>query len=245
MDSSDLKPTILVVDDNLHTLDIVEHALNRADLNVQVAPSGEAGLKIINESGLPHLAVVDLNMPPGMSGFDFCRQVHQFCDLPIIMLTAIDEETTVVKGLEEHVEDYVTKPFNPIELAARIKRVLRRIGDFAYTFEPITRVDERLAIDFPSRQALIDGEQVSLTPIETKLLYILMRSAGRIVTTDFIIRRIWPSEPVYEDRLHVHMHRLRRKIEEKSKPRYILSERGQGYSFRVKMENTPSKQKEL
>lgn len=244
MDSSRAKPTILVVDDNLHTLDIVEHALKRADFDVHVAASGEDGMKIIMEHGLPHLAVVDLNMPPGMSGFEFCRLVHQFCDLPIIMLTAIDEETTVVKGLEEHVEDYVTKPFNPNELAARIGRVLRRIGDFAYTFEPITHIDGRLSIDFPRREAVVEGESVSLTPIETKLLYILMRSAGRIVTTDFIIRRIWPSEPVYEDRLHVHMHRLRRKLEAKSGPRYIRSERGQGYTFQADPGNAAINQQE-
>jgi DNA-binding response OmpR family regulator len=237
MDSIASKRNIFVVDDNLNTLDIVKHALEKSGFNALIAASGEEAMQLIKENGLPHLAVVDLNMPPGMSGFDFCRQVHQFSDLPIIMLTAIDEETTVVKGLEKHVEDYVTKPFNPNELTARVRRVLRRIGDSSFTFEPLTQVDERLAVDFPGRRAMVEGRSVSLTPIETKLLYILMRRAGRTVTTEYIIRRIWPLEPVYEDRLHVHMHRLRRKIEVKSNPRYILSERGQGYVFRTSPEN--------
>lgn len=227
-----VEQTILVVDDNHHTLDIVQHALTRANFEVHVVSSGEDGMEYILENGLPHLAVVDLNMPPGMSGFDFCQAVHQFSDLPVIMLTAIDEESTILKALEEHVEDYVTKPFNPSELTARTRRVLRRIGEFAYSFERPTLVDHRLSIDFPKRKAIVDGELVSLTPIETKLLYILMRSAGRTVATPFIIRRVWPDQPVYEDRLHVHMHRLRRKIEEKANPRYIFSERGQGYIFR-------------
>lgn len=239
MDSPHVNKTILVVDDNLHTLEIVRHALAKANFDVHVAISGEAGMELIQEKGLPHLAIVDLNMPPGMSGFEFCRAVHQFSDLPVIMLTAVDEETTVVKGLDEHVEDYVTKPFNPVELTARVRGVLRRVGEFDYDFAPLTRVDEALAVDFPGRRALVNGEEVSLTPIEAKLLYILMRGTGRTVPTEFIIRRIWPNEPVYEDRLHVHLHRLRRKLQKNNKNRYIHSERGQGYVFRRSEAKTP------
>jgi DNA-binding response OmpR family regulator len=223
--------TVLVVDDNMYTLEIVQHALERADFQAMLAHSGEKGLEMILQQGLPQLAVVDLNMPPGMSGFDFCRAVHQFSDLPVIMLTAIDEESTVLEGLEEHAEDYITKPFNPNELVARIRRVLRRIGVFIYSSSPITQVDSRLSINFPRRQAVIDGEQISLTPIETKLLYILMRRSEKIVPTEFIIRRIWPEELVYEDRLHVHMHRLRSKIDKQANSQYIVSHRGQGYAF--------------
>jgi len=237
MDSDPKNENILVIDDNMHTLDIVKHALERANFSVTIASSGEKGLDIISQSGLPDLAVVDLNMPPGMSGFDFCRAVHQFSDLPVILLTAIDEERTILEGLDKYAEDYITKPFNPSELIARIRRVLRRIGETAFVFDPVTRVDERLSIDFPGRQAIIKGKSISLTPIETKLLYILMRSAGKTVNTEFIIRRIWPSEPVYEDRLHVHMHRLRRKIQTKTSPIYIASERGQGYIFQPVEEN--------
>lgn len=95
-------------------------------------------------------------------------------------------------------------------------------------------MDERLSVDFPKRQAIIFGNPVSLTPTETKLLYVLMRQAGKIVKTEYILRRLWPLEPAFEDRLHVHMHRLRRKIEDnedKMHPRYIKSERGSGYTF--------------
>ncbi len=197
------------------------------------AVSGEDALEVMAREGLPHLVIVDIHMPPGMSGFEFCRTVHQFSDLPAIMLTAVNEETTIIEGLDEHAEDYIIKPFSPAELVARVKRVLRRMGDFAYTLEPLTRVDDHLTINFPERKAIVDKKTVSLTPTETKLLYILMRNAGQTVTTEFIIRRIWPLEPAYEDRLHVHMHRLRRKIEDKSRPRYIVSERGAGYVFRA------------
>jgi DNA-binding response OmpR family regulator len=238
MNSSETQQTILAVDDDPFNLRIVKHAMEQADFKVMTASSGEEALTLIKRQGLPHLAVVDIHMPPGMSGFEFCRSIHQFSDLPVIMLTAVGEEGTVVEGLEKHAEDYIIKPFVPGELVARVNRVLRRIGDFAYTLEPITRVDERLSVDFPSRLAIVNDKQISLTPTETKLLYILMRNAGRTVTTDFILRRLWPLEPAYEDRLHVHMHRLRRKIEDKEnkkRPRYILSERGLGYTF----QNTP------
>lgn len=224
---------ILAVDDNLYTLRIVQHALEQADFKVLTAVSGEDALAIMSREGLPHLAVVDIHMPPGMSGFEFCRTVHQFSDLPVVMLTAVNEENTIIEGLDEHAEDYIIKPFSPAELVARVKRVLRRMGDFAYIMEPLTRVDNHLTINFPERKAFIDDKPISLTPTETKLLYILMRNAGKTVSTEFIIRRIWPMEPAYEDRLHVHMHRLRRKIEDKSRPRYIVSERGAGYVFQT------------
>ena len=224
---------ILAVDDNLYTLRIVQHALEQADFKVLTAVSGEDALAIMGREGLPHLAVVDIHMPPGMSGFEFCRTIHQFSDLPVVMLTAVNEENTIIEGLDEHAEDYIIKPFSPAELIARVKRVLRRMGDFAYTMEPLTRVDDHLTVNFPERKAFIDDKAISLTPTETKLLYILMRNAGKTVSTDFIIRRIWPLEPAYEDRLHVHMHRLRRKIERKSYPRYIVSERGAGYIFQT------------
>lgn len=236
--TQETKPyVILAVDDNAYTLRIVEHALNQAGYAVMTAVSGKDAMRAIKEQGLPHLALVDYHMPGGMSGFELCRTLHQFSDLPVIMLTAVSDEETIITGLEEHAEDYIVKPFNPGELVARVARILKRIGDFAYTLHPITRIDERLSIDFINRKALISDKPVSLTPTETKLLYILMRNAGEIVTTEYILRRLWPLEPTaYEDRLHVHMHRLRRKIEDKqdkTRPRYITSERGTGYIFKA------------
>jgi len=182
---------------------------------------------------LPHLAIVDLNMP-GMDGFELCEAIHGFSDLPIIMLTAIDDENTIVHGLDEYAEDYIVKPFRAGELVARVRRVLRRLGDYAYTLDPVIRVDDNLQIDFPNRKVILQqqAEPITLTPTETKLLYILMRNAGRIVTNEFLLRRVWPHEDAYEDRLHTHIYRLRRKIEDTPKdPYYIISEWGTGYSF--------------
>jgi DNA-binding response OmpR family regulator len=223
---------ILIVDDNTYTLRIVKHTLEQEGYQVSTAVSGEEGLTLIDRYGFPHLAVVDLHMP-GMSGFEFCRSLHEFCDVPVIMLTAVGSEETVIEGLEKHAEDYIVKPFNPPELVARVQRVLRRMGDYNYTLEAMTIIDDRLLVDFPNREAIVEGEPVSLTPTETKLLFILVRNLGRIVTTEFLLTRIWPLQNAQEDRLHVHVHRLRRKIEaDHDRQAYIVAERGIGYSFK-------------
>lgn len=235
MSKADFQVKILVVDDNTFHLHIVQNALTEANYKAICVPSGEEALEYIQTEGLPDLAIVDYYMQPGMNGFEFCAALHECSDLPAIMLTAADEEDTIIEGLEHHAEDYIAKPFSPEALVARIQRVLSRVGLFPFIPGARIVVDEQLAINFAQRTAYVNGTEASLTPTETRLLYILMREAGEVVNTDFIIRRLWPLEPAYEDRLHVHMHRLRSKIEvnkEKGLPRYIESRRGEGYIFR-------------
>jgi DNA-binding response OmpR family regulator len=222
--------TILIVDDNHYTITILTHTLSKAGYQVISASSGEEAIATILDYGLPDLAIVDYHMDPGMSGFDFCQEVHQFSDIPIIMLTAVHSEDFIVASLDNYAEDFITKPFQPAVLLARIRNVLRRVGSF--NARTNLQIDGRLAINFPQKQAYIQGKPVSLTPIETKLLYLLVRRAGQPVTTDFLIRRIWPQELAFEDRLHVHIHRLRRKLndQEQASP-YIVARRGKGYVF--------------
>lgn len=232
--STSEQPFILAVDDNAYTLRIVEHTLREASYRTATAVSGEEALEIIANKSMPDLAIVDLHMPGGMSGFEFCHSVHQFSDLPVIMLTAVGDESTVLEGLERHAEDYIVKPFSSGELTARVSRILQRMGRLDFPSSPLITVDDSLQIDFPSRKAIVNGQPVSLTPTEAKLLYVLMRQSGEVVITDFILRRLWPGEAAYEDRLHVHLHRLRRKLENdqaESRHEYIVSERGKGYMF--------------
>lgn len=229
---------ILVVDDDPAILRLVRDKLDSAGYEVFTASSGHHALDVISRRGMPHLAIVDINMP-GMNGFQFCETVQQFSDLPVIMLSAQDEEETIIQGISRYAEDYVTKPFSPRELAARVERVLRRIGDFAYALDVVTKVDDYLSVDFPHQRAIIRGQPVQLTPTETKLLFVLMRNAGRIVTTDFLLRRLWPMEEVFEDTLRVHVHRLRQKIEPvPARPRYISTERGLGYTFPARLDRS-------
>ena len=222
---------ILVVDDEPDIVSVVRMTLEAEGFEVMQAYSAKEAFDLIGRKGLPHLAVLDIMMP-GTDGIALARKLQKFSDLPVIMLTAIDEEGTVVKTIEEVAEDYVTKPFKPKELAARVKRVIRRMGDFAFRLETLTVIDDHLAVDFAAKNVLIAEKEISLTPTETKILHILIRSARRTVTTDYLLARLWPLDEVFEDTLRVHVHRLRQKIEPNaSKPHYLITQRGVGYSF--------------
>lgn len=222
---------ILAVEDDPDLLRLIRRELESAGFEVWACPSAEDALDVISRRGLPHLALMDIILP-GLDGLSLARNLHEWSDLPVVMLTSVNEADTVVQAIQSFAEDYIRKPFNPKEMVARVERVFRRIGDFAYALQPVVRVDDHLSVDFAHQRALIEGRPVPLTFTETKLLYVLMRNAGRAVATDFLLRRLWPSEEVFEDSLRVHVHRLRGKIEpEPSRPRYVVTERGTGYRF--------------
>lgn len=222
---------ILAVEDDPDLLRLIRRELESAGFEVWPCPSAEDALDVISRRGLPHLALMDIILP-GLDGLSLARNLHEWSDLPVMMLTSVNEEDTVVQAIQSFAEDYIRKPFNPKEMVARVERVFRRIGDFAYALQPVVRVDDHLSVDFAHQRALVEGRPVPLTFTETKLLYVLMRNAGRAVATDFLLRRLWPSEEVFEDSLRVHVHRLRSKIEpEPSRPRYVVTERGTGYRF--------------
>jgi DNA-binding response OmpR family regulator len=224
---------ILVVEDDPEMRQLIAKKMGNVGYDVLVASSGEIALSVIAQHGLPHLAIVDINMP-GMSGLEFCEAVQQYSDFPVIMVTAVKDVETTIKAIEKYAEDYVIKPFNLSELVARVQRVLRRIGDFSYTTGAQLKVDDYLTVSFAQKRVLIDGLPVELTPTETKLLYILWRNTGRVVTNQFLLGRVWSDQDVYEDTLRVHMHRLRQKVTSaQGKHQYIVTERGQGYRFVV------------
>ncbi len=222
---------ILAVEDDPDLLRLIRRELEDAGFTVWACASAEEALDAIDRRGLPHLVLVDILLP-GLDGLALARRLHEWSDLPIVMLTSVDEEDTVVHAIERFAEDYIRKPFNPREMVARVERVVRRIGDFAYVLQPVVRVDEALSVDFAHQRAVLADREVALTSTETKLLYVLLRNAGRVVATEFLLRRLWPSDEVFEDTLRVHVHRLRSKIEpEPSRPRYVVTERGAGYRF--------------
>jgi DNA-binding response OmpR family regulator len=224
---------VLTVDDDPAILLVEEKALSQAGFEVWAARSGEAGLEVLRRKGLPHLVVVDLLMP-GMGGLDLCRQIKEWSDVPLFILTSVGTKETLIDAIERFAEDYLVKPFDPRELVARANRVLRRIGDFPYLLEPVTAVDGTLSVDFVHQRAILGGQEVALGPIESKLLYLLMKGAGRPQSNAHLLARIWPNQEVFEDTLRVHVHRLRRKIEpQPDAPRYVVTERGIGYSFPV------------
>lgn len=138
---------ILVVDDDPDVLTILRMTLESVGYDVTTALSAAEAFQKIEKYGLPHLALVDIMMPD-IDGLEFCRKVHEYCDLPVIMLTAVSEEETTAQAIREVAEDYVVKPFRQQELLARIERLLRRVGDFSYTLAPQIVVDDRLVVDF-------------------------------------------------------------------------------------------------
>ncbi len=232
LDQKGQAPSILLVDDSTETLQIASYALKKSGFSVETAASGEEALEKVKTLGLPHMAVVDINMPPGMDGFEFCRRLLRFSEVPVIMLTVVDEEETVVEALKQYAEDYVLKPFDPYELAARVQRVLQRYGVFPYEMAAPIVVDGQLSVNFPTRKVTIDGKEIGLTWAEARLLYMLMHHTGQVVELDYLLRRMWPWQMVFENRLYVLIHRLRKKLEEHGGDhQYIVSEPGVGYRF--------------
>ncbi|MEI7556418.1 response regulator transcription factor [Candidatus Chlorohelix sp.] len=227
------RPIILVVDDDPDILKLVRNALEAENLDVSTAITGQQALNKITKE-LPSLAIVDLNLPD-MHGFEVCRRLQQYAIIPVIMLTGVAAEDTIVEGINSYAEDYITKPFNARELAARVRRVLRRFGDVPINSSAEVVVDQELKINFGQHWAEIRGSKQELTPTESKLLHLLIRNTGQVLTTDSLLSRVWSSdEEVYVEGLRVHIRRLREKIEpDPGKPSYILTERGVGYRFKT------------
>jgi two-component system KDP operon response regulator KdpE len=220
------RPAILLVDDDATLLSVLARRLTREGFDVRTAPSGAAALAAL-ERGWPTLLVVDMMMP-GMDGFELCRRVKRLADLPIVVLSAVDESESKVRALEEYAEDYVTKPFNPDELVARIQRVLRRTGSGR---SQVSLDDGELVIDLAQRRAETAAGEQQLTPTEVRVLQVLIGSLDRTVPTETLLDRVWSeadgADPSY---VWVTVRRHRRKLElDPDHPRYLLTERGIGY----------------
>ena len=221
-----VRPAILLVDDDRTLLSVLSRRLMRAGYTVRTAPSGAAALQHL-DAAWPALLVVDLMMPE-MDGFELCRRVKQIADLPIIVLSAVDASEAKVSALELYAEDYVTKPFDPDELVARIQRVLRRA---AIGSPQISLEGGDVEVDLASRRLTTSTGTQQLTPTEARLLQVLAASVDRVVGTDELLDRVWTdadgADPSY---LWVTVRRLRRKLEpDPDRPRYLLTERGIGY----------------
>jgi len=222
-------PCVLVVDDDRRYRDLLELNLTRRGYRALTAPDGLTVLNLLEREPVD-LLILDL-MLPDIDGYELCRRIREYSDVPIIMLTAKAEEPYKVRGLNLGADDYVTKPFGPDELLARVEAVLRRRGANASAVTRPPLVSGDLAIDFARHRVTLRGQEVHLTPHEYRLLYHLATNAGRVLVHEEILRRAWGSG--YEDQtevLHTTVRRLRRKIEhDPSAPRYLLTRRGIGY----------------
>ena len=226
------KACVLVVEDDPRILRLEQMVLEKEGYTVLTAGSGEEALDTLAEIS-PSLVVLDIGLP-GMDGFATCYRIREFSQVSIIMVTSRDFNEDKVKGLEIGADDYITKPFSPNELAARVKASLRRTVMNSEVKEPTVQVGD-LFVDFNSNRVMLANREVLLSDTEYRLLSYLARNAGRIVTRDQILERIWGEEYSGEDHLlHVTIGRLRQKLEDPArKPRYILTRRGIGYSFPI------------
>jgi two-component system KDP operon response regulator KdpE len=224
---------ILVVDDEPDVIESVRlgFTLQWREVDVLGSGTGEAGLDAL-ERELPDIVLLDVGLPD-IDGFEVLRQIRAFSDVPVVMLTARDDSMDKVKGLELGADDYVTKPFNHLELMARVKAVLRRLempppASRAPSFRAVD-----LEVDFARQEARLRGERLDLTPTEYRLLYHLVRNAGHVLQHGTLLAKVWGREYVDEvDYVRVYIRRLRDKLgDDPDSPRYIRTERGLGYRF--------------
>jgi two-component system KDP operon response regulator KdpE len=218
---------VLVVDDERQILRALKVILREAGYEVIEAVSVEEAL---DQAAVrpPDAAIVDLMLPDG-SGVELCRRLREWSSMPIIVLSAIGEEEAKVEALEAGADDYVTKPFGPRELVARLGAALRRVGDAPG--EPAIEVDG-LLVDLNAHTVRRDGEEIHLTPIEFDLLKTLVHHRGRLMTHRALLVEVWG--PQYADDtqvLRAHIANLRRKIEPAGQRRYIRTDPGVGYRF--------------
>jgi two-component system alkaline phosphatase synthesis response regulator PhoP len=221
--------TILVVDDEPQIVQLVRDYLERSGFDVVVAGDGPAALAAITQRR-PDLLILDLGLP-GLDGLDVTRRIRATSSIPIVMLTARSDETDTLVGLELGADDYVTKPFSPRELVARVRAVLRRAEGAARPAESI-RVGD-VDVDLPRMRVTVAGARVELTPTEFQILATLAREPGRIFTRAQLLDAVHGvAFESYERAIDAHVKNIRRKLEPDPRaPRYLQTVFGVGYRF--------------
>jgi two-component system KDP operon response regulator KdpE len=224
---------ILVVDDASEVVESVRlgFMLQWREVEVIGAADGQTALDLVERES-PDLVLLDIGLPD-LDGFKVLEEIRAFSDVPVVMLTARDDTMDKVKGLELGADDYITKPFNHLELLARVRAVLRRLDMPAPKSRAPSFKAGELEVDFAAPEARLGGKRLNLTPTEYKLLYHLVRNAGRVLPHGTLLAKVWGREYVDEvDYVRVYIRRLRDKLgDDPDQPRYIQTERGLGYRF--------------
>ena len=226
------KQKILIVDDDANIAELIELYLTKECFQCMQAHDGEEALKK-NASFQPDLILLDI-MLPGIDGYDVCREIRKTSTVPIIMLSAKSEDTDKIIGLNFGADDYITKPFNPLELIARVKSHMRRYTSFGSIAEKgnVIKIGD-LELDKDSKEVRVNGEPVKLTATEYGILQLLMENAGKVFSIDEIYEKVWNELSFApENTVSVHIRRIREKIEINPKePRYLKVVWGIGYKI--------------
>jgi len=222
------RTTALLIDDDARLGTLVSEYLGKHEIEVSTAGDGTRGLAALRKS-VPDLVLLDL-MLPGMDGLEICKKIRgtsEWAGVPIIMLTAKGEDVDKVVGLEMGADDYLAKPFNPRELLARIRALLRRASPMPTP--PRFRVG-KLELDFAAREVSINGKRSTLTNYEFELLATLARAAGRVLSREHLLDTLKGHAEAFDRSIDVHIGKLRAKLEvDPREPRYIKTVRGVGY----------------
>lgn len=224
---------VLVVDDEKLIVKGIKFSLEQDEMVVTPAYNGEDALELAKEQEFD-IILLDV-MLPGLSGFEVCQAIREFSDVPIIMLTAKGDDMDKILGLEYGADDYITKPFNILELKARIKAIIRRNGRKTVVEEkPRKLVEGELVIDLDSRRVSISGKDINLTAKEFNILTLLLFHPNHVYSRDDLLKEIWGSDALGDGRtVDVHVRRLREKIESNpGEPKYIQTKWGVGYYFK-------------
>ena len=225
---------ILVVDDESNILELIKFTLEKDGHQAITATDGDEGFRLV-EREVPDLIILDIMMPK-IDGLEFCRRLRSNPDtnrLPIIMVSARGETIDHVVGLELGADDYISKPFSPRELAARVKANLRHI-QYQRIIPPNILHVGNIILDIDMMKTMVDGEFVDLTPKEFNLLRILMSNPGKVFTREVLLDQVWGINNFIDTRtVDVHIRFIRQKVEKNpANPHYILTVRGVGYKFR-------------
>jgi DNA-binding response OmpR family regulator len=222
---------IMIVEDEPRYLRVLKLNLEESNYEIIPAQNGAEAINLFIEKN-PDLVLLDLMMP-GMDGFEVCRRIREFSEVPIIMLTALGETSDKVKGLDTGADDYITKPFSARELLARVRAALRRGQLQEKTRSEGVLSEGDLVVDFSARKVFIKGEEVNLTRTEYHLLCELIRNTGRILVPEQLLDKVWgPGHEGENQLIWQAVHRLRQKIEDDPQnPTYIHTRAGSGYIF--------------
>lgn len=221
---------VLVIEDSAEVVESVSlcFQMRWPDVSVATAADGARGIEVL-ESEPFDIVILDINLPD-IDGFELLKRIRSFSAVPVICLTVRGREVDKARGLEMGADDYIVKPFSPIDLLARVTAVLRRIRMPVTTGEQPFLTRGKLSLNLTTSEATVGEKKVHLTPTESRLLYILMKSAGRTLESHKILQQIWGEGCTDTDSLRTYVRRLRKKLGD-DPPQMILSQRGQGYRF--------------
>ncbi|MGD2048664.1 MAG: response regulator transcription factor [Chloroflexota bacterium] len=225
--------TVLIIDDEPAMCQLIMTVFAKVGAKVHMAFTGEQGLDMLIKHR-PDLVILDILLP-GIDGLEVCRQIRDYSEVPIVVLTAVGPEEQVVNALQAGADDYITKPFRTDELRARAMAIMRRAGTTLQLYPVPSYQDDYLTIDLDERRVLVRDDPVKLTSTEFKLLAYLYRHADNVCTFEQILDNVWSSHyRSSAENVHVYIWHLRQKLEEDPKnPTYLISDHSVGYRFQT------------